>query len=167
MAKFYKKSQLTFESGYVVNADGDVVALPPCVADQLNEIETTIQKAAWLSEQPEECKGPDPSEFERQSCFGKVPEIVVETPLLDKKVKESVALEKEMYAASCAAELNKLIVGFKEAFAFVSEESFVEGDRVVRLDLPTLGDPLKLTADGLAAAMGKMAFDGEPEESDD
>ena len=33
MAKFYKKSQLTFESGYVVNADGDVVALPPCVAD--------------------------------------------------------------------------------------------------------------------------------------
>lgn len=167
MAKFYKKSQLTFESGYVVNADGDVVALPPCVADQLNEIETLIQKAAWLNEQPEECEGPDLSEFERKSCFGKVPEIVVETPLFDEQVKKKAAIEKEMYAACCAAELNKLIARFKEAFAFVSEESFVEGDRVVRLDLPTLGDPLKLTADGLATAMSKMTFDGEPEASDD
>lgn len=164
MAKFYKKSQLTFESGYVVNADGDVVALPPCVADQLNQIETTIQKAAWLSAQPEECKGPDLSEFERESCFGKVPEVVVATPLLDRKVEESKAIEQEMHAACCATELNKLIAGFKEAFAFVSEESFVEGDRVVRLDLPTLGDPLKLTADGLAKAMGNMVFDGEPDE---
>lgn len=162
MAKFYKKSQLTFESGYVVNADGDVVALPPCVADQLNEIETLIQKAAWLEGQPEECKGPDLSEFERQSCFGKVPEIVVDTPLFDEEVKKKAALEKEMYAKCCATEVNKLISCFKEAFAFVSEESFVEGDRVVRLDLPTLGDPLKLTADGLAAAMGKMAFAGDP-----
>ena len=164
MAKFYKKSQLTFESGYVVNADGDVVALPLCVADQLNEIETTLQKATWLSEQPEECKGPDLSEFVRESAFGGLPEVIVDTPLLDKKVKESEALEKEMYAVSCATELNKLIAGFKEAFAFASEDSFVEGDRVVRLDLPTLGDPLKLTADDLARRMGGMAFEGEPEE---
>lgn len=164
MAKFYKKSQLTFESGYVVNTDGDVVALPPCVADQLNEIETIIQKAIWLSEQPEECKGPDLSEFERESCFDKVPEIVVETPLLDEKVKQSKAIEQEVHAACCASELNKLIAGFKEAFAFVSEDSFVEGDRVVRLDLLTLGDPLKLTADGLAHAMGSTVFDSEPDE---
>lgn len=164
MAKFYSKSDLTFKSGYVVNADGDVVALPPCVADQLNEIETTIQKAAWLSGQPEECKGPDLSEFERESCFGSVPEIVVSTPLLDKKVKESKAIEQEMYAAACTSELNKLIAGFREAFAFAAEDSFVEGDRVVRLDLPTLGDPLKLTADDLAHAMGCTVFDSEPDE---
>lgn len=164
MAKFYKKSQLTFESGYVVNADGDVVALPPCVADQLNEIETIIQKAIWLRDQPEECKGPDLSKFERESCFGSAPEIVVSTPLLDEKIKESKAIEAEMYAASCATELNKLIANFREAFAFAAEDAFVEGDRVVRLDLLTLGDPLKLTADDLAHAMGSTVFDSEPDE---
>lgn len=163
MSKFYNKSDLTFKSGYVVSADGDVVALPPCVAEQLNEIETMVQKAAWYASQPEECAGPDPSEFVRESAFGSRPTVSVSTPLLDAKVEEGVRLDEELKAKLCADKVNELIGTFGEAFGFASEDSFVEGERVVRLDLPMLGDPLKLTANELAKALGGMAFEGEPE----
>jgi len=160
MAKFYSKSDLTFKSGYVVNSDGDVVALPKGVARQLNDIETMVQKAAWIS--GHEVEEREPEEFERKSAFGPAPVITVETPLLDEKVKEAVRLHEEIQQHLCAEKLNEIISGFKEAFAFCDEESFVEGDEVVRLDLPTLGDPLKLTTYELAKLIGGMAFDGEP-----
>ena len=160
MAKFYSKSDLTFKSGYVVNADGDVVALPKGVARQLNDIETMVQKADWVFEHEVEEK--EPEEFVRKSAFAPAPVITVDTPLLDKKVEEAVRLHEEIQRHLCADKLNEIIAGFKEAFAFCDEESFVEGDEVIRLDLPTLGDPLKLTTYGLAKLIGGMAFDGEP-----
>lgn len=160
MAKFYSKSDLTFKSGYVVNADGDVVALPKGVARQLNEIEEMVQKAKWVAEH--EGDEEEPEEFVRKSAFKSAPVITVDTPLLDKKVEESVRLHEELERQLCAEKMNDIIKGFKEAFAFCDEDAFVEGDKVVRLDLPTLGDPLKLTATGLAGHIGGMAFDGEP-----
>ena len=160
MAKFYSKSDLTFKSGYVVSATGDVVALPKGVARQLNDIETMVQKAAWISENEVEAK--EAEEFERKSAFGSAPTITVDTPLLDKKVEESMQLHTEIERQLYAEKLTEIIAGFKEAFAFCDEDDFVEGDEVVRLDLPTLGDPLKLTAAGLAKLIGGMVFDGEP-----
>lgn len=163
MAKFYSKSDLTFKSGYVVSATGDVVALPKGVANQLNSIEEMVQKAAWLEAQPEETKAPDPSEFVRKSAFDSAPTITVDTPTLDAKIEESMRLDADIKRQLCADKLNEIIGTYKEAFAFCSEEDFVEGTDVVRLDLPTLGDPLKLTANDLAAVIGSMVFEGEPE----
>ena len=160
MAKFYSKSDLTFKSGYVVNSDGDVVALPNGVARQLNEIEEMVQRAKWVNEH--EATEAEPEEFVRKSAFKPAPIIKVDTPLLDQKVEEAVRLHEEIEGQLCADELNEIIKSFKEAFAFCDEDDFVEGDKVVRLDLPTLGDPLKLTANELARHIGGMAFDGEP-----
>ena len=161
MAKFYSKSDLIFKSGYVVNADGDVVALPKGVARQLNDIETMVQEGAWVSEHEVDEKKPE--EFVRKSAFGSAPTVTVDTPLLDKKVEESMRLHEELEQQLCADKLNEVIAGFKETFAFCDEDSFIEGDEVVRLDLPTLGDPLKLTAIGLTKLIGgTVFFDGEP-----
>lgn len=163
MAKFYSKSDLTFKSGYVVSAAGDVVALPKGVANQLNAIEEMVQKAAWLVAQPKETKAPDVSEFVRESAFDSAPTIIVDTPVLDAKIEEAMKLDADIKRQLCADRLNEIIGTYKEAFAFCSEEDFVEGTDVVRLDLPTLGDPLKLTADALSSFIGGMAFEGEPE----
>ena len=44
MAKFYKKSQLEFVNGYVVDpATSEAVALPDKVAEQLNDYEIIAQ----------------------------------------------------------------------------------------------------------------------------
>ena len=161
MAKFYSKSDLSFKSGYVVNADGDVVALPKGVARQLNDIETMVQEAAWVSEHQVEER--EPEEFVRKSAFGSAPTITVDTPLLDKKVEESVRLHKELEQQICAEKLTEIIAGFKEAFAFCDEESFVEGDEVTRLDLPTLGDPLKLTTMDLVSVIAGTTLDVDDE----
>lgn len=161
MAKFYSKSDLTFKSGYVVNADGDVVALPKGVARQLNEIEEMVQRAKWAAEH--EAPEAEPEEFVRKSAFKPAPVITANTPLLDKKVEESMRLHEEIEGKLCADKLNEIIKGFKEAFAFCDEDDFVEGGEVVRLDLPTLGDPLKLTACELAKHIGGMGFAGEPD----
>lgn len=163
MAKFYSKSDLTFKSGYVVSATGDVVALPKGVANQLNAIEEMVQKAAWLEAQPAETKAPDLGEFVRKSAFDSAPTITVDTPTLDAKIKESMRLDADIKRQLCADKLNEIIGTYKEAFAFCSEEDFVEGTDVTRLDLPTLGDPLKLTANDLAAIIGSMVFEDEPE----
>ena len=161
MAKFYSKSDLTFKSGYVVNSDGDVVALPKGVARQLNDIETMVQKAAWVAEH--EVEEREPEEFERKSAFGSAPTVSVDTPLLDKKIEEAVRLHEEIEKQLCADKLTKIIAGFKEAFAFCDEESFVEGDEVVRLDLPTLGDPLKLATRDLASIIARATLGGDDE----
>lgn len=160
MAKFYSKSDLAFKSGYVVNTDGDVVALPKGVARQLNEIEGMVQKAKWVAEH--EAPEAEREEFVRKSAFKSAPVITVDTPLLDQKVEESMRLHEEIEHQLCADKMNEIIKGFKEAFAFCDEDDFIEGSEVVRLDLPTLGDPLKLTANELAKHIGGMAFDGEP-----
>ena len=161
MAKFYSKSDLTFKSGYVVNSDGDVVALPKGVAKQLNDIETMVQEAAWVSEHETEER--EPEEFERKSAFGSAPIVTADTPLLDKKIEEAMRIHAEIEQKLCADKLTEIIAGFKEAFAFCAEDDFVEGDVVTRLDLPTLGDPLKLTADGLVSVMAGATL-GEDDE---
>lgn len=162
MAKFYSKSDLTFKSGYVVNSDGDVVALPKGVARQLNDIETMVQQAAWVSEH--EVEEREPEEFERKSAFGSVPTVSVDTPLLDKKVKEAVQLHEEIEKQLYADKTSEIIKGFKEAFAFCDEDDFVEGSEVIRLDLPTLGDPLKLTTKGLASIIVKATIGSKADE---
>ena len=51
MAKMYKKSDLKFENGYVLTQDDEVVALPPKVAEQFNDMETLLQQQAYLAAQ--------------------------------------------------------------------------------------------------------------------
>ena len=58
MAKMYLKSDLKFVDGYLIDNDDNVVALPDKVAEQINDLETCIQKLMYLDDQPEPWRRP-------------------------------------------------------------------------------------------------------------
>lgn len=148
MAKMYRKSELTFENGYLINKDQDVVALPTKAAVQLNGLEEFLQKQKYLHNQPDATPEPSLDGFEFESTLAK-PVIEVKTPVFDAKVKESNDILKELRDKEMATAVNLTLGNFADALRFLKEDSFVEGDEVIRLDLATIGDPLRADADKL------------------
>lgn len=148
MAKMYSKSELTFENGYLINKDHDVVALPTKAAVQLNGLEEFLQKQKYLHDQPDATPEPSLEGFEFESMLAK-PTIEVKTPIFDAKVKESKDILKELRDKEMATAVNLTLGNFADALRFLKEDSFVEGDEVIRLDLATIGDPLYADADKL------------------
>lgn len=143
MAKMYKKSDLTFDNGYVVDSDNNVVCLPDKVAEQINKLETWVQKHEYLKSQPEEQAAPSLDGFERQSCFAKV-RIVTDTPELDARIARAESIRAELQNKEACDVANELIEKMSEMFGWINCDTFVEGTEVVRIDTPTLGNPLEL-----------------------
>lgn len=141
MAKMYKKSELKFDSGYVLTMDDKVVALPPNVAEQLNRMETEIQKAAYLNEQPEAQPAPSLDGFERESIV-KHAHIEAETKHLDRERRRALGVLKDLRSMADAQEANAKLAKYEEAICFLCEDKFVEGTEVTLIDTPTIGDPL-------------------------
>lgn len=141
MAKMYKKSELKFDSGYVLTMDDEVVALPPKVAEQLNEMETEIQKVAYLKAQPEAQPMPSLDGFERESIV-KHAYIDVETKYLDREKRRSMSLLNDLRNMAAADEANEKLARYDKAIRFLHDDKFVEGTEVVMIDTPTIGDPL-------------------------
>lgn len=144
MAKMYKKSELKFDSGYVLTMDDEVVALPPKVAEQLNEMETVIQKVAYLKAQPEAQPAPSLDGFERESIV-KQARIEVETKYLDRETRRCEKVLGDIRKLAVAEEANKKLAKYDEAIRFLNEDKFVEGTEVIMVDTPTIGHIL--TAD--------------------
>lgn len=146
MAKIRYKNQLTYKSGYIIDANDEVVALPTKVAEQLNNLETLVQKAHYLNGQPAASPEPSLDGFERESEV-RVPKLAApSTPTIDGKEAESKKILKEIRSKMEVDAVNDVIDANKEAFVFMDSEEFIEGAEAVRLDLPSLGDPLELTA---------------------
>lgn len=146
MAKMYRKCDLKFDNGYIVDDDMNVVALPAGVGEMFNDLETTLQKMDYLDKQPEGCKEPSLDGFERKSSFTEFT-IEVDTPLMDAKVEEGRKILEEIRRSEVGAAASKLVNKYHDVFEFLDGDRFVEGDKVVRLDLCILGDPLKITPD--------------------
>lgn len=144
MAKMYKKSELKFDSGYVLTMDDEVVALPPKVAEQLNEMETEIQKIAYLNAQPKAQPMPSLDGFERESIV-KHAHVEVETKHLDREERRCRGVLEDLRNLAAAGEANEKLAKYDEAIRFLSEDKFVEGTEVVMVDAPTIGHIL--TAD--------------------
>lgn len=145
MAKMYKKSDLKFDNGYVLTQDDEVVALPPKVAEQLNEIETEIQKQQYLKDQPEAQPMPSLDGFQRKSIV-KHAHITVETKHLDREVRRCEGVLKDLRNMAEAEEANQKLAKYDEAICFLHGDKFVEGTEVVMIDTPTIGNPLTATA---------------------
>lgn len=141
MAKMYKKSELKFDSGYVLTMDDEVVALPPKVAEQLNEMETEIQKIAYLKAQPKAQPMPSLDGFERESIVGHA-YISADTPTIDAEIKRSTDIIKELRAVDEARSINEMLDKFDDAIRFLKEDKFVEGDKIVMVDAPTIDNIL-------------------------
>lgn len=141
MAKMYKKSDLKFENGYVLTQDDEVVALPPKVAEQFNDMETLLQQQEYLTEQGEAKPEPTLDGFERKSTV-KHAFVTVETKYLDAEVKRCEGLLHDIRQSQMAGWVNAVLDKYDELMVFMHEEKFVEGDKVVQIDTPTIGDPL-------------------------
>lgn len=148
MAKMYSKSQLAFINGYVVDDDNNVVCLPDKVAEQLNELEEIFQKAEYLKAQDPATPMPSLDGFKRKS-IRKTIEIEASTPTIDAKVAESMQIRDELRKLNNADTMNKTIGKYQEIFNFVQSDTFVEGDKAVFIDTPTLGNPLNFNVDYL------------------
>ena len=144
MAKMYKKSDLKFENGYVLTQDDEVVALPPKVAEQFNDMETLLQQQAYLRKQGEAKPEPTLDGFERESTV-KHAFVTVETKHLDAEIERCEGLLHDIRQSDMAKYVNAVLAKYDELMIFMHEEKFVEGDKVVQIDTPTIGDPL--TAD--------------------
>lgn len=160
MAKFYKKSQLEFVNGYVVDpVTSEAVALPDKVAEQLNDYETTVQKAQYMAGQEEGRPEPSLDGFERRSNRKRAAEIEVVTPFLDAKKKESLAILEEIRTSCAADSVNEILKGYEDMIEFLRSDTFVEGTKVVMVDTPELGDPLKLTIDEAVLKLATTTLD--------
>lgn len=146
MAKMYKKSDLKFENGYVLTMDDEVVALPPHVAEQLNEMETEIQKVAYLNAQPEARPMPSLDGFERKSIV-KHAHVTVETKHLDREVRRCNGVLNDLRNMAEAQEANEKLAKYDEAIRFLHDDKFIEGTEVIMVDAPTIGHIL--TADAV------------------
>lgn len=148
MAKMYLKSDLKFVDGYLINGDGDVVALPEKVAEQINDLETRIQKLIYLDDQPEARPERSLDGFKRKTTR-QVPVVKVDTPTLDEKVAEGKKLLAEIRDLGKAEKINEIFLDYTEAFEWLRSDHFVEGSKIVRVDTPEIGDILDADVDEL------------------
>ena len=118
MAKMYSKSDLKFEDGYVLTYEDEIVALPDGVAEQFNELETFMQQQKYLADQPEAQPEPSLDGFKRETIF-EVPKVKIQTPAIDKLVEEKKQILHELRGETVAAEVNKILAKYQDAFRFM------------------------------------------------
>lgn len=168
MAKFYNKSDLKFVNGYVIDPETkEAVALPDKVAEQLNDYETTVQKAVYMAGQDEARPEPSLDGFKRESIRCRRAGVTVDTPFLDARKKESMAILGEIRNKEAADGINKIIEGYPEMIEFLGSDTFVEGSKVVMVDTPTLGSPIELTVEGAIHALADATLGAENFVGDD
>lgn len=142
--KLYKKSNLKCKNGYLVTDKKKVIGIDPSVVYQANALETMAQKVAWLEAQPKPCDGPDWSKFDRVHSGHKV-KLHTKTPILDKKIEESLALAKEIDHYTYTEEAEAIIGNkFNDLVQFVSSNKVMNSSQypLQKFDTPTLGNPL-------------------------
>lgn len=148
--KVYPKNELMYKNGLLVTANGDVVCLDNEVVDMANELETRIQKASYLNAQPEATKAPSLDGFKRKTETV-VSAFVNYTPLMDQKVKDTLALMEELDNAVVIDKLNEQVKNLTPLVYFVKEDDVLSVEHVAphRFDVPTMGNPLTWDEDKL------------------
>lgn len=155
--KMYKKSELTLINGMLVSESGDIVFPGFDVVAQANELETRLQKAKYLAEQPSAVPAPSLDGFERVSEREVHVEFVANTPMLDMKVNEAMDLMGELDDVEAVQTANQMVRKFAELLKFVDNDYVIDaGCGIDAFDTPMLGDPLKLTKADVAVAIATV-----------
>lgn len=145
--KMYDKYALEYINGYLVTHDGDVVNIDNEIVDLANKIETDLQRARYINDQPEQVPGDYACEnFNRKSEHDIPMKFVAETPILDKKIEEAIDMMDEIDTLNHIEEFKMYIAGIDPLVKFVRDGFIVETAQEYRLhkfDLPTLGNPLE------------------------
>lgn len=148
--KFMKKEKLTYKNGYLINEKGKIV-MPDCdVVYQFNSLEVEFQRAMYLKAQPKAMAAPSMEGWEKVSEHDVDVEdmFFAETPTLDKKIEESIALMDDIDAANKVDKLRAVSARHPKVIEFInSKEIIVYEDNEYRFDLATLGNPLEFTVE--------------------
>lgn len=154
------KSNLQYDSGYML-LFGSIVAIDREVVRQYNKVERLLQLAKFKADNKEPLPtNKKPYEFTSEHY---VPaEISAETPLLDQKIKDGIAMVEELKLDTISKAIQK----------YINEElpqlwEFINADRVLvdedprdalvwRIDAKTLGNILQITPDDLVTAMSDI-----------
>lgn len=158
--KMYKKEELTLVNGMLVSVTGDIVMPPALVVSQANELETCLQKSAYLDAQPAAIPMPTLDGFERMSVNDTNMKFSAITPTLDGKVDEAFEIMHEIDDIETVQRANAMVKEFSALIRFISEDFVIdcgEGE-ISFFDTPTLGNPLEWgkrdIADAIAAICG-------------
>lgn len=155
------KKDCRFENGYILDCD-EIIGINGDVHRLLERLELMAQQYEYLMAQPAPCHVPVPTleNFKRKSALhADLPyEEMPATPAIDAQVAQSMAFVEEQDALEDARDLNKMIDKFATLFDWVAADEFPEGNCTLPLDLPTLGNPLELTAEQVKALLKQMVY---------
>lgn len=154
------KSNLQYDSGYLL-LFGSIVAIDREIIRQYNKVEHLLQIAKFKADNKEPLPTNKKS-FEFVSEHYVPAEISAETPLLDQKIKDGIAMVEELKLDTLSKAIQK----------YINEElpqlwEFINADRVLvdedprdalvwRIDAKTLGNILQITPNDLVTAMGDI-----------
>lgn len=150
--KMYDKKDLRYQNGYLVKGE-EIVSVDNEVVDLFNQIDIDIQHTRF--NRARKTKSDMISEifdhdFTPKSEYAK-PVIDLETPSLEAKTKETMEILRELDGLEAKDKINNRLDGLRPVTRFVLDDFIVETEQPTqhRFDLPTLGDPLKLSIDDI------------------
>lgn len=148
------KSNLQFDDGYVLN-DDEIIALPGSVRCQLMALEELVEHAAHEKKLNGKSEIEDVKPF-KPSSIDVEARIKVNTPLLDKKEAEGRALMQEVKLQGLEKKINRELASIQSLINWADSDYVIvdEGRQPfgeVRMSLPMIGDPLKLTVEDIVS----------------
>ena len=154
------KSNLQYDSGYML-LFGSIVAIDREVVRQYNKVERLLQIAKFKADNKEPLPtNKKPYEFVSEHY---VPaEISAETPLLDQKIRDGIALVEELKLDSIGKAIQKYInEELPQLWEFINADRVLVDDNprdalVWRIDAKTLGNILEITPEDLVTAMSDI-----------
>lgn len=148
--KFMKKEKLAYKNGYLINEKGKIVMPDYDVVYQFNNLEEKFQRAMYLKAQPKAVAAPSMEGWKKVSEHDVDVEdmFFAETPTLDKKIEESIALMDDIDAANKVDKLQAIAAEYPKVIEFInSKEIIVYDDNEYQFDMATLGNPLEFTVE--------------------
>lgn len=148
--KFMNKEKLTYKNGYLINQKGKIVMPDYDVVYQFNKLEVEFQRALYLKAQPKAVAAPSMEGWEKVSEHDVDVEdmFFAETPTLDKKIEESIALMDDIDAANKVDKLQVIAAGYPKVIEFINSKEIImrdDNEYQYHFDLATLGNPLEFT----------------------
>ena len=151
--QFINKDKLSYKDGYIIDADGNIMIVSPLVVFEMNELEKLAQLTAWFIANPEpEYKEPEQFERESEHVTPKLG-MHMDTPVLDALVEERAKLFDELAMEGVLKKMEEAGERFMHALRFAASNTMVtevSPHMVDQFDLPTIGNPLKITPDKIA-----------------
>ena len=147
------KSNLQFDDGYVLN-DDEIITLPVSVRCQLIALEELVEHAAHEKKLNGKSEIEDVKPF-KPSSIDVEARIKVNTPLLDKKEAEGRALMQEVKLQGLEKKINRELADIQELINWTDSDYVIIPDSNLpydmRMCLPMIGDPLKLTVEDIVS----------------